>query len=97
MTRTDVRRRRRRLGLVLVGLGIVLAMSGPAIRAVAPAPPSLVSRHSYTVRAGDTVWTIAERLEPPDQDPRPLVDEIVRDNGGGTTLTPGEVLSIPTD
>ena len=97
MNRTPVRARirRRRVGLGLVALGVAVSLSGPVVRAVAPDRPQLVSRHAYTVRQGDTVWGIAERLGSPGQDPRPLVDEIVRQNGGGTTLAPGETLSVP--
>jgi Tfp pilus assembly protein FimV len=61
-----------------------------------PEQPTLVSRHAYTVRPGDTVWRIAQRLGSPGADPRPLVDGIVRQNGGATMLTPGETLLIPS-
>lgn len=101
MSRTHVRgsqtrARRRRLGVGLVSLGVVVSLGGPALRAVTPQEPTLVSRHAYTVKPGDTVWAIAERLGPRGADPRPLVDAIVRENGGGTGLTPGETLSIPS-
>jgi len=95
MGRTRVRRRR--LGLGLAAAGLVVALGGPVIRSgVDSHQPMLVSRHAYTVRPGDTVWGIAERVGAPGQDPRPLVDAIVRQNGGGTTLQPGETLSIPS-
>jgi len=83
------------VGVALVSLGVLISLSGPILRAFTPGQPELVSEHSYTVRQGDTVWGIAERLAAPGADPRPLVDEIVRENGGGTTLTPGETLSVP--
>jgi len=94
MSRTRVRRRR--LGAGLVSLGVLVSLGGPVIRAMTPQQPTLVSRHAYTVRPGDTVWLIAQRLGSPGGDPRPLVDAIVRQNGGATTLTPGETLSIPS-
>jgi hypothetical protein len=94
-TRVRARIRRRRLGFGLVVVGIVVSLSGPIVHAVAPEQPELVSRQTYTVRPGDTVWAIADRLGAPGQDPRPLVDEIVRQNGGGTTLIPGETLTVP--
>jgi nucleoid-associated protein YgaU len=93
MSRTRVRRRR--LGAGLVSLGVLVSLGGPVIRAITPEQPTLVARHAYTVRSGDTVWGIAERLGSPGADPRPLVDAIVRQNGGATTLTPGETLSVP--
>ena len=93
-TRVRARFRRRRLGVGLVTFGVLVSLGGPVVRAIAPQQPMLVSRHAYTVRRGDTVWSIAERLGSPSADPRPLVDEIVRQNGG-TTLTPGETLSVP--
>jgi Tfp pilus assembly protein FimV len=94
MSRTRVRRRR--LGVGLVAVGAAVSLSGPVVRAIAPEQPNLVSRQAYTVRPGDTVWKIAQRVGSPGADPRPLVDEIVRQNGGATTLTPGETLSIPS-
>ena len=72
-----------------------MSLGGPVIRAITPEQPTLVARHAYTVRPGDTVWRIAQRLGSPGADPRPLVDVIVRQNGGATTLIPGETLSIP--
>jgi Tfp pilus assembly protein FimV len=93
MSRTRVRRRR--LGVALVSLGVLVSLGGPVVRAITPEQPRLVARHAYTVRSGDTLWGIAQRLGSPGSDPRPLVDAIVRQNGGSTTLTPGETLSIP--
>ena len=78
-----------------MALGVAVSLSGPVVRAITPERPTLVSRQAYTVRQGDTVWGIAERLGSPNADPRPLVDAIVRQNGGSTALTPGETLSIP--
>jgi Tfp pilus assembly protein FimV len=72
-----------------------VSLGGPIIRAITPEQPALVARHAYTVRPGDTVWRIAQRLGSPGADPRPLVDAIVRQNGGATTLTPGQTLSLP--
>jgi nucleoid-associated protein YgaU len=62
-------------------------------RSQAPIIP--VSQHRYVVRAGETLWSIAERVAP-GEDPRVVVDRIVRvnrvDPGG---LVPGQALVIP--
>jgi hypothetical protein len=94
MSRTRVRRRR--VGAILVGLGVAVGIGGPALTGALNADgPRLVSVHPYTVRPGDTVWAIAQRVGPPGADPRPLVDAIVRENRIGPGLTPGEVIAIP--
>ena len=83
--------------MVLAGLGILVSLAGPALRSVLPSePPDLVSVQAYTVRPGDTLWAIAQRVGERGQDPRPLVDAIVRENHLGPALTPGQVLSIPS-
>jgi nucleoid-associated protein YgaU len=95
MSRTRVRRRR--FEVLLAGVGILLVFAGPAMRGVLPSePPRLVSVHAYTVRPGDTVWAIAQRVGERGQDPRPLVDSIMRENHLGSALTPGQILSIPS-
>jgi hypothetical protein len=47
----------------------------------------------YVVHPGDTLWSIARRLQP-HGDVRPLVDELVARNGG-SELTVGQRLPIP--
>ena len=47
----------------------------------------------YVVQPGDTLWSIARRLQP-DGDVRPLVDQLV-DLNGGTDLAVGQRLPIP--
>lgn len=54
------------------------------------------ARHAvsgYVVQPGDTLWSIARRLQP-DGDVRPLVDQLV-DLNGGTDLAVGQRLPIP--
>src|SRR5262245_6813259 len=60
--------------------------SGPAAAADAASP-------AVTVRPGDTLWSIVTRLAP-DDDPRPLVDELseARD---GAPLQVGEHIELP--
>lgn len=91
---TFVRRR------VLVAT-LLAVMAGPWIAPVrdaisgASAGPVPVSRGTYLVRPGDTLWAIAERLAP-GEDPRPLVDAIVDANGlDGRSLEAGATLVLP--
>ncbi len=85
----------------LVTLALLLgAWAGAgALRGGSPAPLRLSgarpSAHgfSYLVRPGDTLWSIASRLEPA-ADPRPLVDSLAAQVPGGT-LVVGETLHLP--
>jgi len=52
-----------------------------------------VSSRTIVVRPGDTLWAIAERIDP-GADPRPVVDELVTLNGSAQ-LQPGETLRAP--
>jgi nucleoid-associated protein YgaU len=95
VARTRVRRRRT---IVLLSVAVIgAAWAGPIARAVVgPATVEPVSRTSYVVRPGDSVWGIAERVSP-GTDPRPLVDAIVQTNHlDATALTPGQTLVIPS-
>jgi nucleoid-associated protein YgaU len=47
----------------------------------------------YTVKAGDTLWSIAERLDP-SADPRPVVAELAKATGSDTVF-PGERITLP--
>ena len=94
MARTRVRKRR---AVVLVTLAVVGgAWAGPVARAVSGPDVHRVSRATYVVRPGDSVWDIAERVAP-GTDPRPIVDAIVASNDVDPgSLTPGQTLVIPT-
>jgi nucleoid-associated protein YgaU len=95
MARTRVRRRRT---VALLSLAVIgAAWAGPVARGVTGAPDAEpVSRSSYVVRPGDSLWDIAERVAP-GTDPRPLVDAIVESNHlDPSSLTPGQRLVIPT-
>ena len=50
------------------------------------------ARAVYVVQPGDTVWTIARKLDP-NGDPRAVVDRIVELNGGAA-LQPGQRLRL---
>jgi len=93
MTRTRVRRRRLTLTVSLALVAV--AWAGPAVRALgSPETPARVSRTSYMVREGDTLWTIAQKLEPT-SDPRPIVDLLSAMNGvDAGRLVPGQTLVV---
>jgi nucleoid-associated protein YgaU len=93
MTRTRVRRRRVTLTVSLVL--VAAAWSGPAVRALgSPETPARVSRTSYVVREGDTLWSIARRLSP-GSDPRLVVDLLSASNGvDASRLVPGQTLVV---
>jgi len=94
--------RRRRLVAVVLAAGLAaLALIGlrggvatVTPRAVAPSAPVIAPRAVATVRPGDTLWSIARRLEPVG-DVRVLVDRLVGANGVGV-LQPGELVVIPS-
>ncbi len=94
MHRTYVRRR---LVATLAGIAVVAVVSGQvATAAQASDQPVLVTSRSYVIRPGDTLWSIAISIAP-ERDPREVVAELQRSNGGDSTrLSPGETLSIPT-
>jgi LysM repeat protein len=76
-----------RIVIVLVVAAVVWAVFARDTGASGPA------RH-YTVRSGDTLWSIAAAQY--SGDPREAVWKLERRNGlTGTTLVPGERLSLP--
>lgn len=95
MNRTRVRRRR--LGAALLGLGIVAGFAGTAASASGSSQEEerLVARHRYVVKAGDTLWAIAEH-QAGGEDPRPLVDAIADANDlDAAGIVPGQTLIVP--
>jgi hypothetical protein len=90
-----VRRRRVLLALtalLVVGLALPLGGSGgsshPSGSALAETPG-----HAYTVQAGDTLWSIAQRADPTG-DPRPLVSKMEAQTGSDT-VSPGQHITVP--
>jgi LysM repeat protein len=73
--------------LVLPG-GDPLVVPGRATPAVAA-----VTTRIYLVQPGDTLWSIARHLHP-DEDPRPLVDQLSTQVPGGS-LQAGQRLVLP--
>jgi hypothetical protein len=87
---------RRRVVAAAVG-AVVLVMAGKAGAALGGSPLAVPERrpavsHSV-VQPGDSLWSIAARLDP-GGDPRPVVDELTAARGG-TPLVPGEVVTLP--
>jgi Tfp pilus assembly protein FimV len=93
--------RRRRVALATVAGGLITALalpwSGTGGRPLAtpgPALAGLAAHHaSYTVRPGDTLWSIASRIDPTG-DPRPVVEQLASEVGGDNVY-PGEQIALP--
>ena len=85
---------RRRLVAAALGLGFLLtaAHAGAALGGSTTTSPER-SPHviSVVVRPGDTLWTIAGRLDPK-ADPRAVVDSLVEARGT-SSLQPGQVIT----
>ena len=90
-------RRRRRLARTLVvatmaasGLGF---LAGHAVAGAERPRPAHV--RAYVVRPGDTLWTIAGRVDS-GADPRAVVDALIAGNHlRDAAIAPGQVLRLP--
>jgi hypothetical protein len=49
---------------------------------------------SYTVKPGDTLWSIARRIAP-GRDPRPVIDKLIADNHLHGSLQAGQAIELP--
>jgi nucleoid-associated protein YgaU len=89
----DLRRRRKRV-ILLALIALVLLVSPLFARSLrspadSPAPVRVV------VSPGDTLWDLARRYGPPDEDLRRVVDRISETNHlTGSLIRPGQVLWI---
>lgn len=105
-TRLAARRRARarRRGVAGAGLVALVLCTGwfglGALRGLGQSAPRLLagatlvpSGQRYVAHVGDTLWSIAERVEP-GADPRPLVDSLSAQLRG-RELVPGTVLLLP--
>jgi nucleoid-associated protein YgaU len=95
MHRTYVRRRRT---VAIVGTALIAVLLSPLAagavrRGEAPAAPA---QQVVVVRAGDTLWSIAERVRP-GADPRETIAEIERMNASVDpgAILPGQTLAVP--
>jgi hypothetical protein len=94
MSRTRVRRRRAVLIAAVALAGGVLA--GPLTHGDDTTGMRQVAAHRYVVRPGDSLWSIASRLQR-GSDPRPLMDAIESTNHVDPgALRPGQALLIPS-
>lgn len=91
MKRTRVRYDR------IAALVLSAALLVPLVRGLAGTGANAGERgeRTYTVRAGDTLWEIAEGLDD-SGDPRQTIYDIARLNGlEGGDIVPGQVLQLP--
>lgn len=78
-----------------IGTLLVLGMLIPGARAVSALQEHPEPVVTYVVQPGDTLWGIAERVEP-DGDRRAVVDALMERNGmTSPTLLPGQTLELP--
>lgn len=59
-------------------------------------PVTVVKTYSYTVQAGDTLWSVCSEAKLPEQDVRELVYRTMEDNGlrDAGKLEPGRIITI---
>ena len=81
--------------LLIAGVGLVLRAAGGSITHEPPAAPAnpLPPTADYVVQPGDTVWSVARRLQP-EGDVRPVVDRLAAARGGADALAVGEVIHV---
>ncbi len=92
----EVRRRRTLLammGLALALLALPLGGFGGTSHTTGSASAATGHPATYVVRSGDTLWSIAERVDPTG-DPRPIVSRLAAELGTDTVV-PGEQLALP--
>jgi hypothetical protein len=94
------------LGVLLAGSWVLSALGGGPLTASGADSPTQaygarvivvqpVSRTTYVVAAGDTLWSIARSLDP-DGDVRPIVDRLAASRHG-RPLQVGERIVLPAD
>lgn len=84
------------LGLLTACTLVVLALPLRAVGGGSPAKPAgppTVAGHEYTVQSGDTLWSIATRMDP-GADPRATVARLESETGSDTVV-PGERIRLP--
>jgi LysM repeat protein len=81
------------MGLLLLALALPLSGTGGYSHPAGSALAETGRPVAYTVRPGDTLWSIAERVDP-SADPRPLVAQLAA-RLGSDTVVPGERIVLP--
>lgn len=92
----SVRLTRRARLIVLLVITAAVVVLGPW-RAIASAPEGVVPQgwSTVVVQPGDTLWTLAERIDPAG-DPRVIVADIKQANSlANSAIAPGQVLTVP--
>lgn len=77
---------------ILLALPLVVLVAVLLWKMIAPPTPS--GWQQYTVKRGDTLWSIASAYGD-GYDPRNIIDEIERKNGCNADIDVGDVLLIP--
>lgn len=91
-----VRRRRTFLamtGLALAVLAIPLGGFGGVSHTTESASAATAHSSGYTVQVGDSLWSIAQRMDP-SGDPRPMVSQLASELGT-YSIVPGEQITLP--
>ncbi len=83
---------------LLVLVMIMVMITGLVFRTVRVNGESAEKFQVVQVMDGDTLWTLAEKYTPKDQDVRRTIYEIRKANGMETSdLSAGQILKIPAD
>ncbi len=91
---SEVRRARlRRTGLAVLFVGLLGGLAVPVSALAGTRTPKLVPGEIYTVHPGDSLTSIAQRLDPSAQ-PGPLVAQMASQTGA-TTVVVGERIVLP--
>jgi nucleoid-associated protein YgaU len=83
------------VGAAVVGLALPLSVLGGRPASVTPSPSVAAAAGAtvYVVQPGDTLWSIAQRLDG-GGNPRPLAEALARETGSATVV-PGERIAVP--